>query len=69
MSRISSGQADRQVSATPPAMPRVDVSVPPEDLPVDEDSPVPVGTRMRVIFYLALGLWLVIGAIAAAVVT
>jgi hypothetical protein len=48
-------------------MPHVDVPAPPEMLPAEDDSPVPVGTRMRVIFYLALGLWLVIGAVVAAV--
>ena len=67
MSRISTGQADRRVSPQPPAMPHVDVPAPPEMLPAEDDSPVPVGTRMRVIFYLALGLWLVIGAVVVAV--
>ena len=48
-------------------MPRAEVSAPPETLPDEDDSPVPVGTRMRVIFYLAAGLWLIIGAVVAVV--
>ncbi len=66
MSRISSGQAGRKASVRSPATPRAEPPAPIESEPTDEDSPqISVGNRMRVIFYLALGLWLIIGAIVA----
>lgn len=69
MSRISSGQAGRQASVGAPATPRAEVPARVETEPTDEDAPqISVGNRMRVIFYLALGLWLIIGGIVALVV-
>jgi hypothetical protein len=67
MSRISTGQADRRVNRSP-AMPRVEAAARPEPAPHDEVSPVPVANRMRMIFFLALGLWVVIGSIVVAIV-
>jgi hypothetical protein len=64
MSRISSGQADRRVSPRSTA-PRVEVSAPPEPVPAEDDTRVPVANRMRMIFYLAAALWLVIGSVIA----
>ena len=64
MSRISSGQAERRVSPGTPA-PRVEDPAPPEALPSEDDTRVPVANRMRMIFYLAAVLWLVIGSVIA----
>ena len=64
MSRLTSGQADRQIREALDERPSLPMNV--ADDP-GASAPVPVATRMRVIILLALGLWVVIGGVAAVV--
>ena len=65
MSRLTTGQADRRILGPREAMDeRPSQSATSADAH-DDPAPVPVATRMRVIILLALGLWVVIGGVAA----
>ena len=69
MSRLTSGQADVQTLGSPEALPERPSLRDASTEAYDDSSPVPVATRMRMIILLALGLWVVIGGIAAVLLT
>ena len=68
MGRITSSQANQRLGQQAQAIPRARQPEPAGRVETQDDSPpLPVAARMRMIVLLALGLWVIIGGIVAAV--